>query len=40
MNEDLVEHWLNTHDNRLNNHSDRIDKLEQSSFFYSNRKFM
>lgn len=30
MNEELVEHQLKVHDNRLNNHSDRIDKLEQN----------
>lgn len=30
MNEELVEHQLRVHDNRLNNHSDRIDKLEQN----------
>ena len=30
MNEELVNHQLEVHDNRLNNHSDRIDKLEQS----------
>lgn len=30
MNEELVTHQLEVHDNRLNNHSDRIDKLEQS----------
>lgn len=30
MNEELVTHQLEVHDNRLNNHGDRIDKLEQS----------
>lgn len=30
MNEELVTHQLEVHDNRLNDHSKRIDKLEQS----------
>lgn len=29
MNEELVEHQLKVHDDRLNNHANRIDKLEQ-----------
>lgn len=29
MNEKLVEHQLEVHDKRLNNHGDRLDKLEQ-----------
>ena len=29
MNEELVKHQLDTHDKRLNNHSERLDKLEQ-----------
>lgn len=31
MNEELVEHQLDVHDKRLNNHGDRLDKLEQDS---------
>lgn len=31
MNEELVEHQLEVHDKRLNNHGDRLDKLEQDS---------
>lgn len=31
MNEELVEHQLEVHDKRLNNHADRLDKLEQDS---------
>lgn len=30
MNEELVKHELETHEKRINNHSDRIDKLEQN----------
>ncbi|AIY83224.1 hemolysin XhlA family protein [Clostridium baratii] len=29
MNEELIKDKLKTHDTRLNNHADRIDKLEQ-----------
>lgn len=29
MNEELIKDKLETHDKRLNNHGDRIDKLEQ-----------
>ena len=29
MNEELVNHQLSTHDKRLNNHAERLDKLEQ-----------
>ncbi|SHK37651.1 Haemolysin XhlA [Hathewaya proteolytica DSM 3090] len=31
MNDELVEHQLEVHDKRLNNHADRLDKLEQDS---------
>lgn len=31
MNEELVKHQLDVHDTRLNNHSERIDKLERES---------
>lgn len=31
MNNELVEHQLKVHDERLNNHSNRLDKLEQDS---------
>lgn len=31
MNEELVMKELDTHERRLNNHSERIDKLEQSN---------
>lgn len=30
MNEELFKHQLETHDKRINNHSERIDKLEQN----------
>ena len=30
MHEELVEDKLKTHDKRLNNHADRLDKIEQS----------
>ncbi|AWZ50041.1 hypothetical protein C3495_14455 (plasmid) [Clostridiaceae bacterium 14S0207] len=30
MNEELIQDKLNVHDKRLNNHADRIDKLEQN----------
>ncbi|MZK53511.1 hemolysin XhlA family protein [Clostridium beijerinckii] len=29
MNEELIKDKLETHDKRLNNHGDRLDKLEQ-----------
>jgi hypothetical protein len=29
MNEEVKEHILDVHEKRINNHSDRIDKLEQ-----------
>ena len=29
MNEELVNHQIDTHEKRLNNHSERLDKLEQ-----------
>lgn len=29
MNEEVKEHLLDVHEKRINNHSDRIDKLEQ-----------
>lgn len=29
MNEELVKHELETHEKRLNNHGERLDKLEQ-----------
>lgn len=29
MHEELVEDKLKTHENRINNHADRLDKLEQ-----------
>lgn len=29
MNEGLVEHQLSVHDTRINNHSERLDSLEQ-----------
>lgn len=31
MNEELVRKELDTHERRINNHSERIDKLEQSN---------
>ncbi|NFH79096.1 hypothetical protein FDA09_06730 [Clostridium botulinum] len=31
MNEELVKDKLATHDRRLNNHGDRLDKLEQDN---------
>lgn len=31
MNDELIQHQLNTHDTRLNNHAERIDKLEQDN---------
>lgn len=31
MTEDLIEDKLKTHEQRLNNHGDRIDKLEQDN---------
>lgn len=34
MNEELVKHQLGVHDKRLNDHSQRIDKLEQDSASY------
>lgn len=30
MNEELLEDKLKTHDRRLNNHADRLDKLERN----------
>lgn len=30
MNEELIKDKLETHDKRLNNHADRLDKLEQN----------
>ncbi|MGL6187313.1 MAG: hemolysin XhlA family protein [Clostridium chrysemydis] len=30
MNEELLEHKVKVNENRINNHADRIDKLEQS----------
>lgn len=30
MNDELVEHQIKVHDTRLNNHADRLDKLEQN----------
>lgn len=30
MNEELLNHQIETHEKRLNNHGNRIDKLEQS----------
>lgn len=29
MNDELIRHELDTHDKRLNNHGDRLDKLER-----------
>lgn len=29
MNEELITHEIEVHDKRLNNHSERLDKLEQ-----------
>ncbi|MEF9991322.1 MAG: hemolysin XhlA family protein [Peptostreptococcaceae bacterium] len=29
MNEEVKEHMIENHDKRLNNHGDRLDKLEQ-----------
>lgn len=29
MNEELIKHQLDIHDKRINNHADRLDKLEQ-----------
>ena len=31
MNDELIEHQLKVHDERLNNHANRLDKLEQDS---------
>lgn len=31
MNEELVEHELKIHDKRINNHSERLEKLEQDN---------
>ncbi len=31
MNDELVKDKLDTHERRINNHSDRIDKLEQDN---------
>ena len=31
MNEELIKKELETHERRINNHSERIDKLEQSN---------
>ena len=28
MNEELLEHKVKTHEQRINNHSDRLDKIE------------
>lgn len=30
MNEELLEHKVKIHDDRINNHADRIDRLEQN----------
>lgn len=30
MNDELIEHRLNTHDTRLNDHAKRLDKIETS----------
>lgn len=30
MNEEVKEHMIDVHEKRINNHSERIDKLEQS----------
>lgn len=30
MNEELLDHKVNIHETRINNHSNRIDKLEQN----------
>lgn len=30
MNEELINHQIEIHEKRLNNHSERIDKIEQS----------
>ena len=30
MNEELIQHEIDTHEKRINNHSDRLDKLEQN----------
>lgn len=30
MNEELISHQIEIHEKRLNNHSERIDKIEQS----------
>ncbi|RXI70489.1 hemolysin XhlA family protein [Clostridium tetani] len=30
MNEELIEHKLKIHEKRINNHSDRLDKIEQA----------
>ena len=29
MNDELIEHQIEVHDKRINNHSERLDKLEQ-----------
>lgn len=31
MNDELIEHKLEIHEKRINNHSERLDKLEQDS---------
>ncbi|HAK44055.1 MAG TPA: hypothetical protein DCM59_16900 [Clostridium sp.] len=31
MNDELLEHQLENHEKRLNNHANRLDKLEQDS---------
>lgn len=30
MNEELIEHKLKIHEKRINNHSERLDKIEQA----------
>lgn len=34
MNEELIKHQLGTHEKRLNNYGQRIDRLEQESASY------
>ena len=34
MNEELMKHQINTHEKRLNNYGQRLDKLEQDSASY------
>lgn len=34
MNEELIKHQLGTHEKRLNNYGERLDRLEQDSASY------